>query len=244
MEVSHFSRLGSPTSPNGALYVIHDQEGIVLANADLIKAAMQLKGITITPEVEQQIFLYCREKQAEIDRVTNSEGIPDKLNTLLEFTKKSKVVAYCKRIQLSEHEMFLLMHNCSQIGFTYKSKFTEFVPQGRKVLDSDISDMKQGNPRQFLKKVHGTIEERKRNHVHLLEKGKEWHCFYFSYRDMDYGKKGHWKHGSHLHYVSHLWPNLRKRQVWESFDQRNVDIQGSIHIRLEYDVIDPTIIND
>jgi hypothetical protein len=241
MKEPHFSRLGSPVSPNGAVYLINDIEGVILANADVLKEAMQLKGITITPTIEQQIIQYCREKNAEFDRITDSQGIPDKIRAIFEFTKKSKLVAYCKRIQLTEHELFLLTHNCSQLGFTCKSKFTEFVPQGRKVLDSDLSEMERGNPNKFITKVDRIIEERKRYHVHLLEKGEEWHCFYFTYRDMDSGNEGHWKHGSHIHYVSHLWPNLSKRKVWESFDQRNVDIQGSIHIRLEYEVIDPRI---
>lgn len=235
-----YSRLGSPTSPRGAFVLINGQEGVIQFFADICKTTLQAKGIEITPEIEQYILLRCRRRQAEYDRQVYSEGLPDTLKTLMEFTKKSEAVAYCKRIQLSEHELFLLMHNCSQIGFTHRSKFTKFVPQGRKVLDSDISEMEQGNPRQFFKKVDAIIEEQKMNHVHLIEKGKEWHCFYFSYRDMDYGKKGHWEHGSHLHYVSYLWPNLRKRQVWESFDQRNVNIQGSVHIRIEYDVIDPS----
>ena len=239
MKLPHYSRLGSPTSAHGAIYIANDQEGVILMYADIYKTTLQANGIEITPAIEYQIISYCRNRQAEYDRQVASEGIPEKMRVLLEFTKKSKAVAYCKRTKISEHELFLLTHNCSQIGFTHRSKFNEFVPQGLKVLESDILDMKQGKPRQFLMKVDRIIEERKRNHAHLLQRGREWHCFYFNYRDMDSDKKGHWISGSHLHYVSHLWTNLRKRQVWETFDQRKVDIQG-VHIRCEYTIVDPT----
>lgn len=244
MKLPHYSKLGSPTSPAGALFVIHDPEGVVQANADIYKSYLEANGIKVTPEIEQYVLTYCLEQQAKDDRQTALEGIPRQLTALFNFTKKRDAVKYCKGIAVTEHEMFLLAHNCSQIGFKHRSKFTEFIPPVRKVLDSDIADMKKGDPRQFLIKVSRTIEERKRYHIHLFERVREWHCFYFTYRDMDAGKKGHWRHGSHLHYVSHLWSNLRKNQVWDSFAQRNVDINGSIHIRCEYVVIDPGIVNE
>lgn len=232
MKEQHYYQLGSLTSPSGALFVIEDAEGNILASAEIYKAILQANGIEITPEIEKQVISYTRDRQAEFDRQVESMGIPEKLKTILQFTKKSKAVAYCKRIRISEDELFLLVHNCSQIGFAHRSKFAEFVPKSREVSDSDIAEMKQGNPRKFLNKVKRIFEERKRNHVHFFEKGKEWHCFYYSYKDMESGEKRHWKLGSHLHYVSYLWPDLRKRQVWEAFDKRNVDIQG-VHIKLD-----------
>ena len=41
-----------------------------------------------------------------------------------------------------------------------------------------------------------------------------------------------WKHEPHLHFVNYLWPEYGKRQVWDSFDKRQHEIEG-IHIRLE-----------
>jgi len=237
MKEPHYYKLGSLTSPSGALFIINDNEGVILSKAEIYKATLQANGITVTPEIEQQILLLLRKRQAEFDQQVSLLGVPDRLKTLLEFTKKSKAIAYCRRVCISEHDLFLLAHNCSQIEFKHRSKFTEFVPQDRKVLDSDISNMKQGNPRQFINKVDRIIEERKRYHVHLFERDKEWHCFYYTYKDMESGKERHWELGSHLHYVSHLWTNYRKKQVWDSFDQRNVDIQG-VHIKLEPFVID------
>jgi len=232
MEEPHYYRLGSLTSPRGAVFIVKDEEGAILADAEIYKATLQANGIVVTPEIEQQILLLLRKRQAEFDQQVSSLGIPDRLKTLLEFTKKSKAVAYCKSIILPEKELGILIKNCSQIRFTHRSKFKEFVPQDREILDADISAMKKGNPRQFVSKFDRILKERKVNHIHLFERGKEWHCFYFSYSDIESSKESHWKRGSHLHYVSYLWPNLRKRQVWESFDKRNVAIQG-VHIKLK-----------
>lgn len=227
------SRFGSPFSPNGAMYVIRDREDMIQFLADTFKNYLRWKGEEITPAIETEILALARMHQDEMDRQYDAKGIPEKLKMLLEIKRKSEVIKYCKSLVLSADDLFLLGHNCSQIGFTHRSKFSEFVPQHLNITDSDIDDMKKGNPRQFLKKVHGVFQERKRIHVHLFEKDEEWHCFYFTWRDTESSNESHWKHGSHLHYISHLWPNLVKRQVWESFDWRNVETQGSVHIRLQ-----------
>lgn len=211
---------------------MNGEEGVILADLEIFKSTLQANGIVVTPEIEQEILLYLRERQAQFDQQVSSLGIPDRLKILLEFTKKSKAIAYCKRIILPEIELGILIKNCSQIEFTHRSKFKQFVPKDRKIQDADFTAMKKGNPRQFVAKLDQILQERKINHVHLFERGKEWHCFYFTYSDIASDQVSHWKQGSHLHYVSHLWPNLRKRQVWESFEERNVDIP-SVHIRLK-----------
>jgi hypothetical protein len=115
------------------------------------------------------------------------------------------------------------------LGFEF---IYEFIPAHLKVLDSDISNLKSNKPDKFLSKVHSTFLERRRIHVHLFERPQQWHCFYYSYEDIDTEKKNYWKHGAHTHYVSYLWPNYRKKQIWESFDRRSTEISGNIHIRL------------
>ena len=232
-ELPYYSRLGQPTSKNGAFCIARGKEGVILMMTDIYKTKLQAKGIVITPEIEQIIVSHILKQQTEFDRHADSLGIPDNLKSLLEYTKKSKVVAYCNSITISEDDLALLAHNCSQIGFNHSSKFTEFVPENRRVLNSDIFEMKRGNPRLFTSKIDRIIEERKRYHVHLFEKDKEWHIFYYTYKDLDSGKQGHWELGSHLHYISYLWVNFRKRQIWDSFDKRTTDIHGGVHIKLK-----------
>ena len=143
-----------------------------------------------------------------------------------------KLVAYCRKIKISEDELALLIHNCSQIGFKHQSKFVEYIPENRRLSYLDVSNMKEGDSRKLFSKVRSAFKERKKYHVQLFSRGKEWHCFYYTYTDTESEGENHWKLGSHLHYVSYLWSNYRKRQIWESFDKRIIDIQG-VHIQLE-----------
>jgi hypothetical protein len=236
MQEPHYYKLGSPTSLNGAVFLVKDEEGQILAEVEMYKAYLHVKGKEVTPQIEKMIDMYCREQNDKLNKEVDSLGIPAKLKELLAFTKKSKVEAFCKRITITEHEIYLLVHNCSQIGFTHKSKFPEFVPESRKLKDSDWAEMKQSRPNNFLNKVDRIFEERKNYMVHLFEKGTEWHCFYYTYKEMEKGEKGHWEGGSHLHYLSYLWTEYGKRRVWDSFDKRHVEIKG-IHIKLEpYDM--------
>jgi len=232
-ELPHYSKLGTLTSPRGALYVVHDQEGIILANADLYRSFLELKGVTITPEIYQKLISISRERQDEYVKQVALEGIPEKLVALLGITKKREVVKFCKGVTISEDDLYLLIRNCAQIGYNCRSKYPEYLPDDRRITDRDVADMKAGKIKQFSAKLHQIFEERKHYMVHLLEKGKEWHCFHYTYKDMEADEKGHWKHGSHLHYVSYLWPEYTKRRVWEAFDQRSNDIRGSLHIRLK-----------
>ena len=75
--------------------------------------------------------------------------------------------------------------------------------------------------------------ERRWIHAHLFECGSNWHCFYFSHQDIEPGTGNHWEYGCHLHYISHLWPNKKKRWIWDKFNKRSTEIKDSLHIRFE-----------
>ncbi len=224
--------LGNPMSRQGAIFLAKDIEGANEALTDIVKYVLQINGIAVTPQIEQDIIAYFRAEQDRYDQELFAKGIPDKIQTLLGYTKKSKLAAYCARITISEDDLFLLMHNCSQIGYAHRSKFPEYVPESRKLTVSDRNVMSRNEPAKFVGKIHAIFEERKKYMVHLFESGEKWHCFYYTYKDMEPMSKNHWKHGPHLHFVNYLWPDYRKRAVWESFDNRNNDIDG-VHVRLQ-----------
>lgn len=232
MPDSKYSMFGNPMSKNGAVILTKDIEGQIQAFTDMIKISLQANGIAVTPQIEQEIVHCFKAQQEKYDRELFSRGIPEKLQTLLGYTKKSKLVAYTKRIVISEEELVLLVHNCNHIGYTHHSKFLEYVPENRRLTESDRTLMRQNEPKKFIGKIRAIFEERKNYMVHLFENEDKWHCFFYTYKDMESGGKGHWVNGSHLHLINYLWPEYRKRQVWESFDKREHNIEG-VHIRLE-----------
>lgn len=172
-------RLGLLESTHGALYILRDREDIIKMQAEIWETTFKLNGGTLTPAIKNKILALCRISQDRQDRMIDSMGIPDKLRQILEIGSKSKLKQYCNRLSISEKELLILIHNCSQIGFTHRSKFPIYVPQHLEVNDSDLSNLKKGEPTKFLKKTNARLYgEEKRILVHLLEKESQWHCFF------------------------------------------------------------------
>jgi hypothetical protein len=230
MADSKYFMLGNPMSKQGAIYIAKDIEGNIQALTYIMKITLEANDIVVTPQIEQEISLYFHMSHEEYDKELFAQGIPEKLQTLLSYTKKSKLLAYCRRITISEEELFLLVHNCSQIGYTHQSKFPEYVPKNRRLTESDRTALIKNEPEKFYSKIRSIFKERKNYMVHLFESDKIWHCFYNTYHEME-ADTCQWKHGPHLHFVNYLWPEYTKRKVWESFDNREHNIDG-VHIRL------------
>jgi len=202
-------------------------------DVDMKLEQLQAKGVLITPEIKSQVKTDVKRREAEYHDKVNQAGVPDKLKELFLITRKAQAEQYARQTVISEYELFLLIHNCSQIRFTHRSKFKQYIPEHLKVLDTDRDEMKTGNPKKMMKKVSSGLLERKYIHVHLFEFSGDWHCFYFTHQDIEPTSANHWKYGCHLHYISHLWPRLRKRWIWSKFNKRSTDISGSLHIKFE-----------
>jgi len=202
-------------------------------DVDMQLEQLRAKGRLITPDIKAKVRSTVEQRRAEYNDKVNQIGVPDRLKRLFLITKKTEVEQYCRNIVLSEYDLFLLIHNCSQIHFTHRSKFKQYVPEHLIVSHTDRDEMKAGNPKKFLTKTHATLLERRYIHVHLFEHGSEWHCLYFSHQDIEPTSMNHWKYGCHLHYISYLWPRLRKRWIWYKFNKRFTEISGSLHIRFE-----------
>ena len=233
MRNRHITRFGSPLTRSGALYCACDQEGLVQMDVDMQLEQLRAKGRLINPDIKAKVKSTVERRRGEYHDKVNQIGVPDKLKRLFLITKKAEVEQYCRNIVLSEYDLFLLIHNCSQIHFTHRSKFKQYVPEHLIVSHTDRDEMKAGNPKKFLTKIHSTLLERRYTHVHLFERGSDWHCFYFSHQDIEPASTNHWKYGCHLHYISYLWPKLRKRWIWYKFNKRFTEISGSLHIRFE-----------
>ncbi len=229
----HVTRLRYPTSPGGALYYVTDQEGLCQMAVDLVEFQYLQNGTRLPPELRAKI-----ERDVRFERtIYNSEladlGVPEKLSTLFQLSKKSDVEQYCRTLTISEFELFLLIRNCHLIGYSHKSKFPEYIPDHLVITDSDTAKLKEGNIGPASKKLGPLLDERRHINVHMFCNESDWHCFFFSYEDIEEDEKNHWKHGSHVHYISHLWPNFTKEQVWEAFEIRKTKLSSSLHIRCD-----------
>lgn len=202
-------------------------------DVDMKLEQLRAKGVFVTPEIRSRAKSDVQQRKAKYNDKVNQVGVPDKLKNLFLITRKAEAEQYSRRTVLSEYDLFLLIHNCSQIRFAHRSKFKPYIPKHLKVSDTDRNEMKAGNPKKFLKKTRAQLLERRYIHAHLFECGSDWHCFYFSDQDIEPSSENHWKYGCHLHYISHLWPRLKKRLIWNEFNKRSTEITGSLHIRFE-----------
>ncbi len=168
--------------------------------------------------------------QSRYNETISAEGVPEKFVHLVSLAKKSEVQKFCKTLVVTEHDLFLMIHNCAQIGFRHRSRFPEFVPDHLEIHKDDEEKMADGDFHPISKKMSAILKERRNIHVHLFDRGEEWHCLYFSFEDIELDESNHWKKGCHIHYVSHLWPNFTKEQVWNKFNVRSTEIRGNIHI--------------
>jgi hypothetical protein len=227
----HVTRLGYPTGRGGALYYVSDQEGLRQMAVDLEIFQYLQNGVDITPQLESQILNDVKFERDNYNSKVANHGVPDRILALLQITEKSKAHKYCKNLTISEFELFLFIQNCHLIGFAHKSKFPEYVPDHLLIADTDTAKLKNGDTKPISKKLGPLLKERRHINIHLFYRDSEWHCFFFSYDDIVGKEKNHWKNGSHLHYVSFLWPNYTKEQVWDSFDARRTQLSGNLHIR-------------
>jgi hypothetical protein len=231
MRNKHVTRFGNPLTTSGALYHVTDQEGLVQMATDLELANRYKEGRTINDHNKEILIRKIRRLQSRYNNTIAEEGIPDNLIKLVKISKKSEILKYCRTLTISEHDLFLFIHNCSLINFIHRSRFPQFVPSHLDINPDDKEKLKKGDFKPFSKKMNSIFLERRNIHVHFFEQGLEWHCFYFSYEDIELGKSNHWKQGCHIHYINHLWPNINKKQVWDLFEVRTTEIRGNVHIR-------------
>ena len=231
MSDKDFAKIGSPETHGGMFYIVHNMDGIIKAQIDLCKTVLELQCIEVTPDIEREIENHYVTEGKKYDLETKSKGIPEKFQTLFNIKKKSKAINYARQMTITDDEFFLLIYNCSQIGFRHQLKTKEFLPTHLEQAAEEIPSLIKNDKRKFIGVVHEIFQQRRRIHAHLFENDKEWHCFYFSFKDMENENPNHWKYGSHIHYVSHLWPNVDKNKLWDSFDKRTISIDGALHIK-------------
>jgi len=238
----HVTRFGNPATRLGARYAASDTEGLRQTAVDLEHLRLITDGVPITDSMSHRIEDRVRREQVLLEHIVAAEGVPEKLKFMLEIDQLADVRKYLSQQLVSEYELFLLIHNCKQIGWSHRSKFPEYVPDHLLITEKDQSDLDRAELKPIARKFTSTMEERRRIHVHLFEKDAMWHCFYFSYDDLQDGSASHWAHGPHLHFVNHLWPKYSSDEVWALFDTRHTKISGTVHVRFkqfEYSSVEP-----
>jgi hypothetical protein len=223
-------RVGHPLAEHGAIYNFTNVDDLIEAAVELRACQLIADGKLVRDQDEVKIRQEVRRQKRRQERAISKIGLPKDIKSLLQARDKRGAERLGSRVTIRENDLFLAIHNCGQIGFSHRSKFCEFIPTHLHVDREDF--VKDGKPQEkAVKKASSLFKFRRQVQVHFFESKSLWHCFYFSYEDIENETDNHWKMGAHLHYVSYLWPNLEAAKVWESFEKRKTDITNGIHIK-------------
>ena len=166
------------------------------------------------------------------------ETVPDYLQELLAIEKKAELKRFCKKITITQDDLIRLIFNCSTIGYLHARKHHEFVPKHLPPKDNELralgrattGDTLTGDAEKCVNKISQIFKERRQLSAHVFYNDAKWHIFYFDLDDTD-ERSNHWKHGSHIHFVNYLWPNLDINNLFGLFDEAESNVAGKLHIR-------------
>ena len=142
---------------------------------------------------------------------------------------KKEVKRICSSIEISKLDIYSLVKLAEErdISFPYlhAQKYIEFIPDNVKLSDKNIDAIRENGEgvlgkeaAKAVNKLFQMPKQIKRTTGHLFYRPDfmYWHLFYFDTVDRSQ-EDNHWQAGSHIHYVSWLWPNYEGQQLWENF---------------------------
>jgi len=160
----------------------------------------------------------------------------------VETKKELKKAASSLIITFNDIETLISLSNQKRYEFPYKHacKLFEEVPQDLILTEKNIAALRNNgagklnrNAKKTINKLFQMPKQIKRSTAHIFFNPtlQYWHMFYFDIRDRS-TINNHWKNGSHLHYVSWLWPNLNPQETWLSFCKNGKkNIGNDLHIK-------------
>lgn len=166
--------------------------------------------------------------------------------SLFEADSLKDVKRVASEITVSSDDIYQLicLANANIVEFPYKhaSKFHEEIPKDLALTEKNMAAISNAPVGPFDKGSKKAINkllqmplQSKRTMGHLFYNPDHtyWHLFYFDIRDTREGEN-HWKGGSHIHYVSFLWPNLSCSVAWEKFCKSGKkDMGKDLHIKFK-----------
>jgi hypothetical protein len=209
-----------------------------MVEMQLTKARERLRraGIPLDASAEERLKVLASGFRRDFEGHVRGRGIAPRIVNLLAAPSKRDAERLASAMTITAEQFSDLMFNAhAQLGYRHRMKWREFLPPHLEGISDKISDaLRDAKPgpatpevAKAMRKVQATMEERKRVHVHMLERGAKWHAFFFDLNDvtdLDHGP------GPHLHYISHRW-GIDREAVWTDFDERHQLIPRRVHIR-------------
>jgi hypothetical protein len=235
-----FTRVGSMDAPRGILYGATDLDGVMDMSMDMERELLLKFGFRIDAAINQMLRERRNERGARLVAFFDAVGVTEQLRRLLAAAKKRDAEKLISAMTLTRQEFVGLIRNAPDHGWSHRREVYHFEPEHLRPSEVEYAALFSNGPgplqpqaKQAVSKIQQMFRDRLHRIVHIFERGDgEWHVFYLSYEDafdVQHVPVNHWQHGTHLHYVSHLW-GPPKEAVLARLTQRNARV-ASAHIR-------------
>ena len=103
--------------------------------------------------------------------------------------------------------------------------------EAKSVVQNGVGPV-HGKAKRFFAKVFQAFEERRLFSAHLFYTRchSAWYLLYFDQRDIS-REQQHWKHGPHMHLLSHHFGRLNLEIVWRQVGEGRVRAGRALHVR-------------
>jgi hypothetical protein len=177
-----------------------------------------------------------------LDAMTRSQTLVDLL-AIFAFKKKSDLKRHCRSITILQADLASLIYAsiAGQTPWSHRAHHREFRPEHLELGDGDLRALvtngvgeMQPPARKAMNKISAIFDERRllSGHIFFSPDQTEWHLFYFDQRDFA-ERDNHWRGGSHIHLINHLWSSRTARDAWSQFCTGNPQLSGALHVRFE-----------
>lgn len=170
------------------------------------------------------------------------DGFVDLFNT----ESKADLEKYCRGFVVRQVDLVMWILTAQRGGleeYRYASHFADKIPTHLHPTDEERAAIGQnglgplrGRASKAFSKIAQLFIERRHFCAHLFYtmNGNYWFLFYFDQRDL--AERGnHWKHGPHIHLISHHWPNRPLDDVWGKVLRGETNFANKIHLRYDHD---------
>lgn len=162
--------------------------------------------------------------------------VPENLMALLKTERKREQLRLLKNMSVSSEVLLAFFFRAfEESGFLYSQYKSELMPTGTdrsqlpiifEVKDDEVS--KIGKTPLTDGKLRQVVEHRKAVVAKFIDKGDEWHCFFYTYNSLS-GKES-WDDGkAHCHYISSKF-GLSRATVVQSIKNGKYNLGNLPHI--------------
>jgi hypothetical protein len=209
----------------------------------MARERLRRSGVPLDDAAEARLKGMANDFRQRFERDAQGRGVAAQIVELLRTGSKRDAERLAREMTITAEQFSDLMFNAhGQLGYRHRMKWREYLPAHLEGISDQITvALREAEPgpaspdlAKAMRKVQATFDERKRVHVHMLERGAKWHAFFFDLNDVTDLEHGP---GPHLHYLSYHW-GLDRQVLWNAFDERHQSIPRGVHVRFVNDRVE------